>query len=77
MGRLAHAMALENALISADVVEVQEFPSVASLYGVRSVPLTVINEHIRLLGAVPEADLLQKVLQAGVRPAPQTNDGQG
>ena len=51
MGRLAHAMALDSAQISADVVEVQEFPSLASFYGVRSVPLTVINEQIRLLGA--------------------------
>ena len=76
MGRLAHAMALENALIAADVVEVQEFPSVATLYGVRSVPLTVINEQIRLLGAAPEADLLQKVLQAGVRPTAQAGGGQ-
>lgn len=64
-------MALEHPLISADVVEVQEFPSLASTYGVRSVPLTVINESIRLLGAVPEAGLLQKVLQAGVRPTPE------
>ncbi len=71
MGRLAHAMALEHPLISADVVEVQEFPSLASTYGVRSVPLTVINESIRLLGAAPEAGLLQKVLQAGVRPTPE------
>lgn len=74
MGRLAHALALENPLISADVVEVQEFPSLASTYGVRSVPLTVINERIRVLGAVPEADLLQKVLEAGVRPAAEGND---
>ncbi len=77
MGRLAHAMALENPLISADVVEVQEFPSLASLYGVRSVPLTVINESIRLLGAAPEAELLQKVLQAGAPPAPDGAAGQG
>jgi predicted DsbA family dithiol-disulfide isomerase len=62
-------MALENLLISADVVEVQEFPSLASMYRVRSVPLTVINESIQLLGAVPEAELLQKVLQAGAPPA--------
>ena len=77
MGRLAHAMALENPLISADVVEVQEFPSLASTYGVRSVPLTVINESIRALGALPEAELLQKVLQAGVRPTPEGDAGQG
>ena len=65
--RLAHAMALESPNISADVVEIQEFPALAQNYGIRSVPFTVINEHIRFGGAVTEAQLLEKVLQAGVR----------
>ena len=67
LGRIAHAMALENPLVSADVVEVQEFPNLGQTYGVRSVPLTVINENIRFAGAVSESELLEKVLQAGVR----------
>ena len=65
--RLAHAMALECPNISADVVEIQEFPALAQNYGIRSVPFTVINEHIRFGGAVTESQLLEKVLQAGVR----------
>ena len=65
--RLAHAMALECPNISADVVEIQEFPALAQNYGIRSVPFTVINEHIRFGGAVTEEQLLEKVLQAGVR----------
>ncbi len=65
--RLAHAMALENQFISADVVEIQEFPSLAQNYGVRGVPFTVINEHIRFGGPFTEAELLEKILQAGVR----------
>ena len=67
-------MALENPLVSADVVEVQEFPNLGQTYGVRSVPLTVINENIRFAGAVSESELLEKVLQAGVRAdtAPET-----
>ena len=67
MGRLAHALAMENKLITADVVEIQEFQSMAQAYGVRSVPLTVVNEHLRVAGAVTEAKLLETVLQAGVR----------
>ena len=66
-------MALENSFISADVVEVQEFPHLGQTYGVRSVPLTVINEHIRFAGAVSESDLLDRVLQAGVRAEPEAN----
>ncbi len=65
--RLTHAMALENQFVSADVVEIQEFPSMGQNYGVRSVPYTVINEHIRFGGPFTEAELLEKILQAGVR----------
>ena len=62
--QLAHAFALDCPYITSDVVEVQEFPALAQAYGVRSVPATVINEHIRFAGA--GAQLLEKVLQAGV-----------
>ena len=64
--RLAHAFALDCPHITSDVVEVQEFPALAQTYGVRSVPMTVINEHIRFNGAGTEAQLLEKVLQVGV-----------
>ncbi len=67
LARLAHAMALECPFITGDVVEIQEFPALARTYGVRSVPSTVINEHIRFTGAATENQLLEKVLQAGVR----------
>ena len=67
LARLAHAMALDCPFISADVVEIQEFPALARTYGVRSVPFTVINEYIRFAGVVTENQLLEKVLQAGVR----------
>ena len=73
LARLSHAMALENPRITADVVEIQEFPSLAQSYGVRSVPLTVINEHIRFSGAATEPQLLEKGLQAGVRGTPETS----
>ncbi len=67
LSHMAHAMALENSHIHADVIEVQEFPRLGQTYGVRSVPLTVINEHIRFAGAVDEGGLLERVLEAGVR----------
>ena len=72
---LAHALAIENPLVTADVVEIQEFPMLARNYGVRSVPVTVINEHIRLSGTLSEPQLLEKVLEAGVRLEPVTADG--
>ena len=72
---LAHALALENPLVTADVVEIQEFPLLARNYGVRSVPVTVVNEHIRSSGPLSEPQLLEKVLEAGMRTEPVTVDG--
>ena len=63
-------MALESPQITADVIEVQEFPSLGNRYTVRSVPLTVINETIRFSGAVSEQEFVDKVLQAGVASPP-------
>ncbi|MBI4282485.1 MAG: thioredoxin family protein [Chloroflexi bacterium] len=74
-------MAMENARIRADVVEVQEFPSLARRYRVMGVPKTVINEAVQFLGAVSEESFMGKVLEAigkgeGVQeaegPAPST-----
>jgi glutaredoxin-like protein len=67
MARLAHAVALESPRVTSDVIEIQEFPALGQTYGVRSVPLTVINEHIRFTGAVTETQFMEKVMEAGVR----------
>lgn len=64
---MAHAMAVENPRIKADVVEAQEFPHLAQTYMVSAVPKTVINNVVEVMGAVPEAVLLQKVLVAAGR----------
>lgn len=67
LARLAHAMALENKLITADVVEIQEFPKLARTYNVTSVPKTVINNVVQFNGALPEDQFLNKVLGIGYR----------
>ena len=67
MARLAHALALESPRVKSDVIEIQEFPALGQAYGVRSVPLTVINEHIRFTGAVTETQFMERVVEAGVR----------
>jgi len=64
---LAHTIALENPLIRADVVEAEEFLSLSQMYGVRSVPLTVINGAIQILGVVAERELVSRVVSAGVK----------
>lgn len=64
---LAHQLAIESDLITADMVEVTEFPYLGQKYNVMGVPRTVIDETIHIEGAVPEAWLMQefaKVLAA-------------
>nr|MBN2276975.1 thioredoxin family protein [candidate division Zixibacteria bacterium] len=62
--RLAHAFAIENEHITADMVEITEFPHLGNRYGVRGVPKTVINENISLEGAVPEYKLIEELNRA-------------
>ncbi|MFN8474024.1 MAG: thioredoxin family protein [Anaerolineae bacterium] len=67
---MAHQMAMENANITADMVEAIEFPHLAHKYSVMGVPRTVINENVHVEGAVPEAMLLQRVMAAANQPSP-------
>lgn len=77
MGRVAHAIAQESSYITADVVEVQEYPDLAQAYGVRGVPQTVINNNVSFTGAVPESIFIQRVLEAaGIEIAQEDNPEQ-
>ena len=69
MALLSHAMAVESRHIIADVIEAEEFPELARRYGVRQVPLTIINEFATVAGMVSQDELLEKVLQAGLAPS--------
>lgn len=60
---MAHKLAIASDYIRADMVEAIEFPHLAGKYQVYGVPLTVVNETIRVEGAVPEARLVQEVLR--------------
>lgn len=51
-------------MITADAVEVSEFPHLAKKYGIRGVPKTVINENHFIEGAGPEIMFLNKILEA-------------
>jgi glutaredoxin-like protein len=62
--RLAHQMALESPMVTADMVEAIEFSELSQRYGVMGVPRTVINDVIHIEGALPEAMVLPKVLEA-------------
>lgn len=57
---LAYQLAIESDLITADMVEVIEFPHLGNKYQVMGVPRTVINETIHIEGAVPEPMLMRE-----------------
>ena len=54
-------MAIESAMVTADVVEVSEFPELAQQYQVYAVPKTVVNDKVQFEGARPEATFLQAI----------------
>jgi len=61
-------MAVESDYVTADMVEAIEYPHLAINYQVRGVPRTVINESHFVDGMVPEAVMLEKLLQALGKP---------
>ena len=70
MARLAHRMALESDLVTADCIEATEFPELAGRYNVYAVPKTVINGGAAIDGALPEDFFVDAVLQhLGIVPA--------
>jgi hypothetical protein len=60
---LAHKLALASEHVTADMVEVSEFPHLATRYQVYGVPRTVINEVIQIEGAVPENVLVPELMK--------------
>jgi len=61
MVSLAHQFAMENENITADMIEISEFPQLGVEYNVAGVPKTVINETIEVLGLQPEEELARQV----------------
>jgi predicted DsbA family dithiol-disulfide isomerase len=62
--QLAQQLAVESDLITADLVEVTEFPHLAQRYSVRAVPRTVVNETASIEGALPESEFVRAVVAA-------------
>jgi glutaredoxin len=51
---IAHKLAVESDMISADVIDAGEFPTLAQKYSVIGVPKIVINEKVEFVGAFNE-----------------------
>jgi glutaredoxin-like protein len=51
---IAHKLAVESDMISADVIDASEFPTLAQKYTVIGVPKIIINEKVEFVGAFNE-----------------------
>lgn len=60
---LAHQLAMASDLITASMVEANEFPHLSNKYQVYGVPRTVIEDVIHVEGAVPEAMLVEELMK--------------
>ena len=59
---LAHQLAFESALVTADMVEAVEFPELSARYAVSGVPQTTINDGAAsVVGLHPETELLEEI----------------
>ena len=61
MARLAYQVALASPHVSAEVIEIDEFPEIAQRYRVRAVPMTIINEQTAIPGAADETIFVDQV----------------
>jgi glutaredoxin-like protein len=57
--RAAHKFAILNEMISADMIEISEFPEYAKRYEVQGVPKIVANDGTSIVGALPEVAIAQ------------------
>ena len=62
----AQQLAIESELVTTDVVEAAEFPQLSQKYRIFVVPKVIINETEAFVGAIPEAEFLEHVMEAGV-----------
>jgi len=59
---IAHKLAIESDMISADVIDAGEFPMLAQKYAVIGVPKIIINEKVEFVGAFNEDLFAEQVL---------------
>jgi hypothetical protein len=57
-------MAMASEMVSAEVVDAEEFPELSKRYNVSGVPKTMLNYQAEFVGAAPEPFVLEKILSA-------------
>jgi hypothetical protein len=67
MMHIACSLALESARLRVVVTEIEQFPRLAESLQVRAVPLTLINDRVRVQGALSADDWLEHIFGASER----------
>ncbi len=62
--KIAHKFAIANPNIIGEMIETHEFQEDASKFGVSSVPHIVINDDVQFVGALPEDEFADHVVEA-------------
>ncbi len=63
-------MCLESEWVTADMIDMLEYPDLARTYNLDSVPVTIVNERGQVEGGLPEELFVPMVLNP---PAPNPN----
>jgi alkyl hydroperoxide reductase subunit AhpF len=62
--QIAHQLAMESDLITADLVNVGDFPEMAKRYSILASPTVVVNGRYHFYGALREANFVKQVLKS-------------
>ncbi len=61
---MAHKFAIFNENIRAEMIEIHQYPDLATKYSVEGVPKIVINEKVEMVGAQPEYLMVEGILKS-------------
>jgi glutaredoxin-like protein len=61
---IAYRLSYYSPLISAEMINLTDFPWLAIRYGTKTVPVTVVNDSVSIEGAFNEQDFIQKLKDA-------------
>jgi glutaredoxin len=60
--RAANRIALTTPQVTTVIIDAQQFPDLAERYHAKSVPMTVIDGEMSIVGVIPPAKLVEKIL---------------
>ncbi len=69
VAQTAIGLAMENTLVSTDIIIASDYPELIKKYSIKTLPKTVFGENLHLDGHVAESEFLEMIFQAeGVQP---------